>query len=188
MSRDDNRNPALIRRLVTLAVAMFAFGFLMVPLYDVFCDITGIGGKVDTSGAAVVAPQAPDHERTLTVEFVTTLNEQAPWEFRPAVAAMEIHPGEFYATTFFARNLTDRELVGRAVPSIAPGEAAKYLKKTECFCFDAQDFAPGESKDMPVVFVVDADIPAHVDRITLSYTFFADRQVAARTAAAGTQR
>ena len=176
------RNFTLIRKLVLLSVAMFGFGFLLVPLYDIFCDITGIGGKVDTSGAAVVAEQTPDRTRTVTIEFVTTLNQQAPWEFRPNVASMEIHPGEFYDTTFFARNLTDRNLVGRAVPSIAPGEVARYLNKTECFCFNAQDFAPGESKDMPVRFVVDNEIPEHVDRITLSYTFFADQKVASGSA------
>ncbi|MGI9344582.1 MAG: cytochrome c oxidase assembly protein [Gammaproteobacteria bacterium] len=174
---DTPTNNSLIRRLVVMAVAMFGFGFLLVPLYDVFCDITGIGGKVDTT-AAVVEPQIPDVDRIVTIEFVTTLNQQAPWEFRPNVSSMEVHPGEFYDTTFFARNLTDRELVGRAVPSVAPGEAAKYLKKTECFCFNAQDFQPGESKDMPVRFVINTDIPAHVDRITLSYTFFADQKVA----------
>lgn len=170
-------NNSLIRRLVVMAVAMFGFGFLLVPLYDVFCDITGIGGKIDTT-AAVVEAQTPDINRIVTIEFVTTLNQQAPWDFRPNVATMEVHPGEFYDTTFFARNLTDRELVGRAVPSVAPGEAAKYLKKTECFCFNAQEFQPGEAKDMPVRFVVNTDIPAHVDRITLSYTFFADQKVA----------
>lgn len=184
MSQNDN-NAALTRKLVILAVAMFAFGFLLVPLYDVFCDLTGIGGKVDTSGAAIVEAQAIDENRTLTVEFVTTLNQQAPWEFRPNVATMEIHPGEFYETTFFARNLTERELVGRAVPSIAPGEATKYLKKTECFCFNAQDFGPAESKDMPVRFVVDRDIPEHIDRITLSYTFFASQTVASQSDATG---
>lgn len=186
MSRNANiSNAALIRKLLTLAVAMFAFGFLLVPIYDVFCDITGIGGKVDTSGAAVVEVQAVDEGRILTVEFVTTLNQQAPWEFHANVASMEIHPGEFYETTFFARNLTDRELVGRAVPSIAPGEATKYLKKTECFCFNAQDFGPEESKDMPVRFVVDRDIPAHIDRITLSYTFFASQKVASQSDTTG---
>lgn len=175
---DNSRNVVLIRKLVILSVAMFGFGFLLVPLYDVFCDITGIGGKIDTSGAAVVVDPIRDDSRTVTIEFVTALNHQAPWEFRPSVATMEVHPGEFYDTTFFARNLTGRDQIGRAVPSIAPGEVAKYLKKTECFCFNAQEFGPHESKDMPVRFVIDSEIPDHVDRITLSYTFFADRKVA----------
>ena len=188
MSQPDTSNHAiLIRKLLVLAVAMFGFGFLMVPIYDVFCDITGIGGKVDTSGAAVVEAQTPDLERTITVEFITSLNQQAPWEFRANVASMEVHPGEFYETTFYARNLTDRELIGRAVPSIAPGEAAKYLRKTECFCFSAQEFGPSESKDMPVRFVIDRDIPQLVDRVTLSYTFFADQKVASKSETTGIQ-
>jgi cytochrome c oxidase assembly protein subunit 11 len=175
--QNSSNNAALIRKLLILAVAMFGFGFLLVPIYDVFCDITGIGGKVDTSGAAVVKAQVPDMARSVTVEFVTTLNQQAPWEFHPNVASMEVHPGEFYETTFFARNLTERDLVGRAVPSVAPGEAAKFLKKTECFCFSAQEFGPAESKDMPVRFVIDTELPEYVDRITLSYTFFANEKV-----------
>lgn len=162
----------LVGKLVILAAAMFGFGFLMVPLYDVFCAITGIGGKVDTTRAAVVEPQRPDVSRTITIEFVTAVNEYAPWEFRPAVHSMEIHPGEFYETTFYARNLTPRHIVGQAVPSIAPGAVARYLKKTECFCFTSQEFEAGEAKDMPVRFIVDTDIPAHVDRLTLAYTFF----------------
>jgi len=186
MSRNDNsRNNELIRKLVIMSVAMFGFGFLLVPVYDIFCAITGIGGKVDTSGAAVVEQQAIDATRTVTIEFVTTLNQQAPWEFRPNVATMEVHPGEFYETTFFARNLTRGDLVGRAVPSVAPGEAAKYLKKTECFCFSAQEFGPNESKDMPVRFVIDPDIPQYVDRVTLSYTFFASQKVASTDDATG---
>ena len=186
MSHNDSaRNTALIRKLVLMSVAMFGFGFLMVPLYDVFCDITGIGGRIDTDAPAVVEAQTPDLERTVTIEFVTTLNEQAPWEFRPTAASMEIHPGEFYDTTFYARNLTQRELVGQAVPSIAPGEVAKYLKKTECFCFTSQEFGPGEEKDMPVRFVIDPDIPDYVDRITLSYTFFVSQKVASNTDVTG---
>jgi cytochrome c oxidase assembly protein subunit 11 len=184
--RDTSNHASLVRKLLTLAVAMFGFGFLLVPIYDVFCDITGIGGKIDTSGAAVVdETQVPDLDRIVTVEFVTSLNQQAPWEFRANVASMEVHPGEFYETTFFARNLTDRELIGRAVPSIAPGEVAKYLKKTECFCFSAQEFGPAESKDMPVRFVIDTAIPQHVDRVTLSYTLFADQQVASKSETTG---
>lgn len=185
--RETPNHAVLIRKLLTLAVAMFGFGFLLVPLYDIFCDITGIGGKVDTSGAATVEAQVPDMDRTVTVEFVTSLNQQAPWEFRANVASMEVHPGEFYETTFFARNLTERELIGRAVPSIAPGEAARYLKKTECFCFSAQEFGPAETKDMPVRFVIDGNLPDHVDRVTLSYTFFADQKVASQSETTGNQ-
>jgi cytochrome c oxidase assembly protein subunit 11 len=172
---DSNRR--LVTKLIGLALGMFAFGFLLVPLYDVFCDITGIGGKFDLKAAAVETRQSDDN-RTITVEFITALNEYAPWEFRPAIASMEVELGEMYDTTFFARNLTDRDIVGQAVPSIAPGQAVKYFQKTECFCFTSQEFDPREGRDMPLQFVVDPDLPEYIDRLTLSYTFFMTQQVA----------
>lgn len=176
-NRTTQKNSTLVVKLIVLALGMFGFGFLLVPLYDVFCDITGIGGKFDTT-AAVVEVRTPSDDRTITVEFIASLNEYAPWEFRPAVASMEVRPGEMYDTTFFARNLTEREIVGQAVPSIAPGQAVKYFQKTECFCFTSQQFDALEAKDMPLKFVVDQDLPAHIDRLTLSYTFFVTEQVA----------
>lgn len=169
---------SLTFKLVGLAVGMFAFGFLLVPIYDIFCEITGLGGKFDTV-AAVVTPQTLADNRTITVEFVASLNEYAPWEFRPAVATIEVRPGEMYDTTFYARNLTGREIVGQAVPSIAPGQAAKYFQKTECFCFTSQKFDAREARDMPLKFVVNPDLPDYIDRLTLSYTLFATKQVAA---------
>ena len=156
---------------------MFAFGFLLVPIYDVFCDITGLGGKFDAT-AAVVDVQAPVDDRIVTVEFIASLNEYAPWEFRPAVASIEVRPGEMYSTTFYAHNLTNRGITGQAVPSIAPGQAVKYFHKTECFCFTSQYFDAQEARDMPLKFVVDPDLPEHIDRLTLSYTFFVAKQVA----------
>lgn len=175
--RPARENSRLLIKLIGLALGMFAFGFLLVPIYDVFCDITGLGGKFDLE-AAVVETQAPVDDRVVTVEFVASLNEYAPWEFRPAVASIEVHPGQMYDTTFFARNLTNRELVGQAVPSIAPGQAVKYFQKTECFCFTSQEFAAQEGRDMPLQFVVDPELPDHIDRLTLSYTFFVSNQVA----------
>jgi cytochrome c oxidase assembly protein subunit 11 len=175
--RQTETNQSLVIKLIGLALGMFAFGFLLVPLYDIFCDITGIGGKFDTE-AAIVEVQTPTDDRTITVEFIASLNEYAPWEFRPAVARMDVRPGEMYETTFYARNLTDREIVGQAVPSIAPGQAVKYFQKTECFCFTSQQFDAQEARDMPLKFVVDPDLPEHIDRLTLSYTFFITRQVA----------
>ena len=173
----------LSAKLLLLAVAMFGFGFLLVPLYDVFCDIAGIGNRTGVPTADIVEAQSPVMDRTVTVEFVASLNEYAPWEFRPTVATMEVHPGKLYNTSFFARNLTERELTGQAVPSFAPGEASRYFKKTECFCFTAQDFGPGEERDMGLQFMVDPDLPGYLDRITLSYTFFVKQQVALQTGA-----
>lgn len=170
----------LALKLVIMAVSMFGFGFLLVPLYDVFCEITGIGGRVD-SAPARVAVQAPQQDRLVTVEFVASLNRQAPWDFKPAVTSMAVHPGELYETTFFARNLTSRGMTGQAVPSVAPGPASRYLRKTECFCFTEQAFEAHEERDMPLVFMVDPDLPTHIDTITLSYTFFAKKNVAQLT-------
>ncbi|MEZ5564140.1 MAG: cytochrome c oxidase assembly protein [Gammaproteobacteria bacterium] len=175
----------LALRLSVLAVAMFGFGFLLVPIYNVMCKVIGIGGRPNAV-AATVSDTRPDMSRLVTVEFVTVLNEQAPWEFRPNVSSIKVHPGELYDTTFFARNLTDAVLVATAVPSIAPAQAAKHFIKTQCFCFTEQDFTPNEGRDMGVQFMVDKDLPKYIDRVTLSYTFFVNRQATAKLAAAKT--
>lgn len=172
-----NRNLAI--RLTVMAVGMFAFGYLLVPLYDVMCRITGIGGRTNAEAATVSATQAVS-ERLVTVEFVAAVNEQAPWEFRPTVSSIQVHPGQLYDTAFFARNLTDGVLVGSAVPSVAPGQAAKHFIKTQCFCFTQQDFTAGEGRDMGVQFMVDPELPEFIDHITLSYTFFVNRPETAR--------
>jgi cytochrome c oxidase assembly protein subunit 11 len=166
-----------------MAVAMFAFGFLLVPLYEVMCKITGIGGRTNAVAATISDAQQTVSERLITVEFVAVLNEQAPWEFRPKVSSLQIHPGQLYDTAFFARNLTDGVLVGSAVPSIAPGVAAKHFIKTQCFCFTQQNFTAGEGRDMGVRFMVDPGLPAYIDRITLSYTFFVNRPATAKLTA-----
>ncbi|MBT8061800.1 MAG: cytochrome c oxidase assembly protein [Gammaproteobacteria bacterium] len=166
----------LTGKLLVMAVAMFGFGFLLVPLYDVFCEITGLNGK--TENTAQMVSEAPDLERLVTVEFTGTVNEGGPWEFAPAQARMRVHPGKLYATTFYARNLGDANVAGQAVPSVAPGQAAAYFRKTECFCFTRQEFAGGEAKDMPLRFILDPDLPKHVETVTLSYTMFATSTVA----------
>jgi cytochrome c oxidase assembly protein subunit 11 len=174
-------NGRLIFRLAVMAVSMFAFGFLLVPLYEVMCRITGIGGRTNAEAATISATQEVS-ERLVTVEFVAVLNEQAPWEFRPTVTSMQVHPGQLYDTAYFARNLTDGVLVGSAVPSVAPGQAAKHFIKTECFCFTQQNFTAGEGRDMGVQFMVDPALPGFIDRITLSYTFFVNRPETAKLA------
>lgn len=175
-------NRQLVTRLVIMAVCMFGFGFLLVPIYNVFCEITGIGGRTNDTVAVIPAGMHVDTGRTVTVEFVAVVNQQAPWEFRPAVSSIEIHPGQLYDTSFYARNLTGHELIGQAIPSVAPGVAAKHFQKTECFCFTAQKFLAHEGRDMGVQFVVDPDLPEYVDRITLSYTFFIQKQPASEPA------
>lgn len=185
---DDITSRALTARLLLFVVGMFGFGYLLVPAYEVFCEITGFGGRTNETPAKIVA--APDEGRTIDLQFVTTINEHAPWEFYPEVDSMRVHPGGMYEATFVARNLADRQKTAQAVPRVAPQVAGQYFKKLECFCFTTQDFEARESRDLLVRFIVDPDLPAYVDTITLSYTFFdTERQSgdsAAVTAAVGT--
>jgi cytochrome c oxidase assembly protein subunit 11 len=157
-------------KLVVVVFGMFGFGYALVPLYDMLCDALGINGRVVLEASA--APATVDTNRTVVVEFVTTVNGGKPWNFRAAQTAIEVHPGQLYTVDFFAQNTEGHELVAQAIPHIAPTSAAKYLRKTECFCFNNQPFAAGEEKRMPVVFTLDPELPAHVDRVTLAYTFF----------------
>ena len=164
-------NRSLTARLLVFAVGMFAFGFLVLPpLYDVFCDITGFGGRANSS--AIAAVEEPDLARTIRIEFVTTVNEYAPWDFSADVDSMEVHPGKMYFATFSATNHSADALIGQAVPSIAPVSANAHFKKIECFCFTSQEFAANEKRALPLQFIVDPDLPDYVDTITLSYTLF----------------
>jgi cytochrome c oxidase assembly protein subunit 11 len=176
MSEQQQENRGLVGRLLILAVAMFGFGFALVPLYDVFCEITGFGGR--TNPEAVTVVEAPDISREIRVEFMTTVNSYAPFEFRADADSMTVHPGKMYYATFTAKNLTEADKVAQAVPSVAPIAAAEHFVKIECFCFDNQQFAANEEKVMPVQFIVDPDLPDYVDTITLQYTFFDTASVA----------
>jgi len=159
-----------------MTVAMFGFGFALVPLYDVFCQITGFGGRTNTE--AVAAEEAPDLNREIRVEFVTTVNSYAPFEFGADLDSMTVHPGKMYFATFTAKNMTEDDKVAQAVPSVAPVAAAEHFVKIECFCFNSQEFAANEEKAMPLQFIVDPDLPEYVDTITLQYTFFDTASVA----------
>lgn len=171
-----NENRALTLRLAAAAVAMFGFGYLLVPFYYLMCDVIGIGGR--TADAVAEAPAAVDENRRIAVEFLTSVNEYAPWEFRPDISSLEVEPGRLYTVSFHARNLTQRPLTGQAIPSVAPGQSARYLKKVDCFCFRSQDFAPGETRELTVQFYLDPALPDYVDRLTLSYTMFIKPRVA----------
>ena len=158
-------------RLLAVVAAMFAFGFLLVPLYDVLCEVTGFNGK--TAGQYTpAAPMEVREDRLVTVQFLASNNGAMPWAFRPKVRSMQVHPGRLYATDFHARNVTGRAMVAQAVPSVTPFRAAAYLHKTECFCFEQQRLRAGESMDMPLRFIVDAALPEDVRSLTLSYTLF----------------
>ena len=166
---DDNKRLTL--KLLGFALGSFAFGFALVPLYDVLCDLTGFGNQKLLAEQRLTT-ETPDDSRSITIDFVAELPSVGSWTFRPVVASMQVHPGRLYETQFVAHNLTGREQTAQAVPNVAPGRAAGYFQKTECFCFTPQKFAVNEQRPMPVRFIVDPAIPRSLDRITLSYTFY----------------
>ncbi len=161
----------LALKLTLVALGAFGFGFALVPLYNVLCSLTGAGDRSALTRVAA-APVAVDLSRMVTVEFVANLPSVGKWDFRPEVRSMQVHPGKLYEAKFMAGNRTGTAVWAQAVPDIAPSLATPYFHKTECFCFTPQQFAAGEARDMPVRFYVDAGLPQHVDRITLSYTFY----------------
>lgn len=168
---NGSNNSKGIRPLLFVVVGMFGFGFALVPLYDVFCDVTGLNGK--TSGQVTLAEDLQvDESREVVVEFVASLNDGMPWEFEPMTRTVRVNPGQPTRIDYVARNNTDKDIIGQAVPSVAPGLAAQYFQKTECFCFTEQTLKAGEEKEMPVIFVVDPELPDDIDILTLSYTFF----------------
>ena len=168
---NKNSNTRVIFRLMFVVVGMFGFGFAMVPLYDIFCDVTGINGKTGDKVTLAENLQV-DTSRVIEVEFIASLNESMPWEFKPMQHSIKVHPGETTRITYVAINKTDQAIIGQAVPSVAPGRAAEYFQKTECFCFTEQKLEAGEEKQMPVIFVVDPELPDDVSQLALSYTFF----------------
>jgi cytochrome c oxidase assembly protein subunit 11 len=168
----EQENRKLTLRLALFALGAFAFGFALVPLYDVICDITGFGNQKTLAERRVNVVEAPDESRFVTVEFLAELPSVGNWEFRPVVKTMQVHPGKLYQVDYVAHNLTGRDTVAQAVPNVAPSKAAAYFRKTECFCFVPQNFKVDEQRPMPVRFIVDPELPAYVDRITLSYTFY----------------
>jgi len=174
MDTNENKgNASLLGQLVLVVIGMFAFGFALVPLYDALCNITGLNGKSDS---IITATQdidySVDEDRLVTVQFLTTVNQGMPWEFGADQAQVKVHPGKLSTVYFHASNQTDRSMVGQAVPSVRPSDAASYIRKTECFCFKQQPFLAHEKREMPVRFVIDPALPEHVKTITLSYTFF----------------
>jgi len=163
-------NKKLTLKLIAVIGGMFLFAFALVPLYNVFCEITGINGK--TRGQALYEDVAIDKERVVTVEFLTNVNRGMPWKFESRVKSIEVHPGELNEVLFYAKNPSKFDIVGQSVPSVSPGEAALYLNKTECFCFEQQFLSAGQDIEMPMKFYIDADIPKEITRLTLSYQLF----------------
>lgn len=163
-----DRNALLARKLLVIAGIMACFGFALVPFYRQICKVTGISQSriADQSSG-----READLTRTVTVEFVAS-SSGLGWTFEPIDKFVQVHPGQTTTVRYRVVNTTGRRVVAQAVPSYAPALAAQHFKKLKCFCFDHQTFAPGESREMQVVFVVEPDLPADIDRISLSYTFF----------------
>jgi cytochrome c oxidase assembly protein subunit 11 len=160
-----------IRQLIFVVVGMFGFGFAMVPLYDVLCDVTGFNGKTAGKYTATEVQDVRE-DRLVTIQFLANNNANMPWEFRPKVRTMKVHPGKLNTAEFYVRNVTSETMVAQAVPSVTPFHAAEFLHKTECFCFEQQQLEAREDLDMPLRFIIDSQIPEDVKTLTLSYTLY----------------
>jgi cytochrome c oxidase assembly protein subunit 11 len=173
--RSDNRR--MVGKLMVVVVAMTGFGYALVPIYRHICEALGVnvlslaeggaggGGKRERPENTQI-----DNTRLVTVEF--DANAHGPWDFKPAVASVQVHPGEMATVMYEFRNKQTRAMAAQAIPSYAPHQAAPHFNKLECFCFNEYTLAAGESKQWPVVFYVDPKLPKDVTTITLSYTFF----------------
>jgi cytochrome c oxidase assembly protein subunit 11 len=164
----DNRR--LLRRMLWVCAGSFVFCFSLIPIYTIYCEITGINGK--TGRAVNTGESAVDTSRLITVQFDASVHSGLPWGFKPRQASIQVHPGQITEVWFDAINQGGDTIVGQAVPSVAPNRASIYFNKTECFCFTEQPLYAGESKEMAVRFVIDPELPASVSTVTLSYTFY----------------
>ncbi len=174
MSEPNHRQPiskSFWVKLVLAPFAMFAFAFALVPLYDTFCDITGLNGRTSNGIYTGKVSGIVDESRSITVDFLSTTTSGFPVKFYPMVKKMEITPGKIYTMNYYAENRSDEVLIGQAIPSVAPGQAASHLKKLACFCFTNQRFEPKVPVKMPVRFFVDSKLGKDVTNITLSYNF-----------------
>lgn len=167
------RNRGVLKAALIACAAAFLFGFAMVPIYRIACEhVFGIKLAEGAASEAKAAAFVEDDSRTITVQFVASVNSKLPWAFQPELPSIEVHPGKLTEAWFDATNRSNEAIVGNAVPSIAPNTASLYFNKTECFCFTEQLLNAGESRRMPVRFIVDPRLPKEVTELTLSYTFY----------------
>ncbi len=175
--RSDNLR--MVGKLTVIAVAMFGFGYALVPMYKAICDALGVNvltlSETGASGRGTMGAPRPantqvDTTRTVTVEF--DANARGPWDFKPAQRSVQVHPGELATVMYEFRNVQNRTMAAQAIPSYAPMQASPHFNKVECFCFNEYTLAAGETKQWPVVFIIDPKLPKDVSTITLSYTFF----------------
>ena len=163
-------NRVMLRKLITIVVLMFGFGFALVPFYEKICQATGIRNLLQPDDVTPANTQI-DRSRVVTIEFDANIR-QLPWDFKPEMASIKAHPGELVQVTYDIANNTGREMVGQAIPDYAPKGAGKYFRKLECFCFSQQRLNAGASVEMPVRFYVGTELPDRVHTMTLSYTLF----------------
>lgn len=180
MSTLAAENRRILVRLSIAAMAMFGFGFALVPFYDVICRVTGLR-NLDSADAAPISTQV-DTSRAITVEFDANIHNM-PWRFRPLQTSVRVHPGQLVRVDYEVQNTLDRPVTGQAVPSYGPAYAAQHFRKIDCFCFRQQTLAAGEKRVMPVAFTLDGKLPAEINTITLSYTFFEVAGTAGKPAA-----
>jgi len=179
------RHGRLVRKLVLVSVGMFGFGYAMLPLYDVFCDLTGLGGR----GVKIAenAEGVQRSERDVKIRFDATVNSELPWVFQARQKAGTFRLGEMSEALYLAMNPTDEAMAGHAIFNVTPPEASLYFVKTECFCFTEQILQANESREMPVYFFIQPNLPEYIKEITLSYTFFRDDSERALALLAATQ-
>lgn len=171
MQSGQNNQGRQAALLVLLAAGMFGFAFALVPLYDAFCELTGLNGKT-SEAAAQVDSTGIVIDRDIDIQFLAHVGRGMPWEFRPQQSKLTVKPGEMYTVKYYARNRADSGVTGQAVPSVTPGVGALHFRKIECFCFEQQYLEPGEEVEMPVTFYVDAELPEDIGTLSLAYTLF----------------
>jgi len=160
-----------IRNLALTVAGMLAFSFLLVPIYDVFCEITGLNGKIE--GPSVFSSKdIEEGKREMLIQFVTHNNEYMPWTFKSEISQLKITTGVQQRVMFVFENKSSEDMVGQVIPSVSPGRGAEYFHKTECFCFEQQKLLAGERLELPVVFIVDPNIPLDIGSLSLGYTLF----------------
>lgn len=164
-------NKRLAMKLGAVALGALGFGFALVPLYNVLCEATGLNGKTNAESARPAAVKV-DKSRWVTVQFTGTVMPGLSWEFHPQQASIRVHPGEITRASYYARNSTNQTIVGQAVPSITPGQAAQHFVKLDCFCFKQQALEPGAEKEMGLTFIISPELSKEVGTVTLSYAFF----------------
>lgn len=171
----------LVTKLLIIVALAFGFGFALVPLYDAFCVATGLNGKTAKPGDVILGglfasanapPSRIDTTRIVTVEFMGTVMPGLAWDMQPLTPSLDLHPGELHQARFRVHNRSDKPIVGQAIPSVTPGIAAQHFQKLDCFCFAQQTLAPGETRELPVTFIVKPEIDPDTRTITLAYAFF----------------